>query len=99
MVESNWLVQEENGVSAKDPSKTIRSFLPSLKIKPCGVRHKFVKNLSSHHVNTSTCLSRSYLLMVVSTLAMFLDVGVWLPRAWSCLGCSALMWPMRFVGL
>ena len=45
VVEANWFMQEENGVSKKYPSNKRWSFFPSLQIRPCGERQKLEKNL------------------------------------------------------
>ena len=91
MIGEKVLMKEENGVSRKDPSKTRRSFLPSLQIKPCEVRRKCGKNLSIQHGNTDTFLLCSSLLRIVSTLVMLLEMEVNFPHAWACLRCYAVM--------
>ena len=76
VVQVNWLIQADNGVSRKYPSKVRRSFLPYLQIKPFGVRCKSGKNLSSQHGNADVHLFRSFLRRVVSTFVFFCKTEV-----------------------
>ena len=77
--DANLLKQVENGISKKDPSKTRRSVLPSLQIKPCGERHRSWKNFSSQHGNIDVHVSRSSLFRVYSTFGILFDTEAWLP--------------------
>ena len=83
----------ENGVSKKDPSKTRRSFFPSLKIRPCSARHSSGNNCSSHHGNTATHFLYSTLFRVDSTVGTLLATDACLPYAQACRRCSAVMQP------
>ena len=77
-------MQVKNSVSKKDPSKTRRSLLPSLEIKPCGARYRSGNNCSGHNVNAATCLLRSSLLRVASTFGIVFDAEACLPQAQDC---------------
>ena len=85
VIEDNWLMQEKNGLSRKDPSKTRRSFPPSFKIKSFGERSKSRNIFSRQHGNADTHLLCSSFFRVVSTLVMFLETEGWLSQARSCL--------------
>ena len=84
-VDENWLMQVDNGVSKKDPSKTRRSLLAPFQTKPCGVRHESGKNFYSQNGNASTHFLRSSFLMMFSTFAIMLETDEWLPQARACL--------------
>ena len=81
-VDANWLMHVDNVVSKEDSSKSRRSLLPSLQIKPFRVRHMSGKNYSNQHGNDSACLFRSYLFRVEYSFGMLFDIEAWLPRAW-----------------
>ena len=72
-IDANWLTQAENGVSRKGPSKTRRSFLNSLQIKPCGMRCKSRNKFSIQNGNATAHLLRYSLFRIVSTLVMLLE--------------------------
>ena len=69
----------EEGVSKNEPSKTRRSFLPTLKIRPCGTRHVSEKKRSSQHESSTACFLCSSLISVFSTLVRFLETEGRLP--------------------
>ena len=81
----------ENGVSKKDLSKTRRSLLPSLQIKPCGVRCRSGESFSIQHGNSAKRLLRSSLFTVDSTFSMLLETEAWLPQERACRLCSTVM--------
>ena len=69
-------MQVDNSVSRKDMLNTRRYFLPSLKMRPCGMRHKSGKKRYRQNRSAAMFLLCSSFLEVVSTLFMFLETGV-----------------------
>ena len=55
------LLQTEKGVSMNEPSKTRRSFLPSLHTRPCGFRDRSGKKRSNQYGKAATNLLHSSL--------------------------------------
>ena len=73
-VEANLLTQVDKGVSKNVLSKSRRSFSPSLKIRPYGVRSMSGNKCSSQHGNAAAHLLCSSLLRAFLTLVILLEM-------------------------
>ena len=95
-MEIKSFTRAEKGVCEKELSKTRRSFLPYLQIRPCGVRNRFGENRSNQKGNSVAHLLRSFLFKLVSTLGRCLATEAWFPQTRTSRSCYAVTHPVNF---